>query len=237
MSRFPPPRFPPAPEKKKDEKSKAASEGTNALWRLPEWFPQFDSVHMEALRHYHSELLRFNGKLNLISRASEREADETHFADCLLAAQLMPKKLGQKVYDIGSGNGMPGLIFGLLYPATEFFLIDSDARKCEFIKHMAHELKLSNVEVLNIRLETLKGQPIETGVCRGFASISKTILMLNRSFLKGGRFYHMKGAGWSTEVGEIPSQLISSWRPELVGEYSLPSSQARRAVVCTLKVN
>jgi hypothetical protein len=46
----------------------------------------------------------------------------------------------------------------------------------------------------------------------------------------------MKTTTWSTEIAEIPSQLCAMWAPELVGEYSLPHAQARRAVVATKKI-
>ncbi|HMN66952.1 MAG TPA: 16S rRNA (guanine(527)-N(7))-methyltransferase RsmG [Bdellovibrionales bacterium] len=230
-SRFPPTRF------SSSDKKKIEPQGNNALWRIPEWFPDLDPKLGEQLKVYHSELLKFNLKLNLISRSTERDADEVHFADCLLALELMKKvKLGAKVHDIGSGNGIPGLICALQNPSVEFFLIESDARKCEFLKHIVHVLQLKNARLMNVRLETLKDEGIECAISRGFASISKSILSMNKFVGKGVRFFHLKGNNWSYEIAELPSQLISVWTPELVGEYSLPSSQARRAVVCTTKV-
>jgi 16S rRNA (guanine527-N7)-methyltransferase len=88
---------------------------------------------------------------------------------------------------------------------------------------------------MNVRLETLKASEMSLAVSRGFANISKSLLAVNKCFTKGGRFYHMKGSNWSTEIAEIPTQIISLWSPELVGEYTLPDTQARRGVVCTTK--
>ena len=191
---------------------------------------------MLKLQTYHQELLKFNLKVNLISRNSEREADETHFADCLLASRLILKESpGNTIYDIGSGNGLPGLILAILSPDTTVMLVESDSRKSEFLKHMIHLLCLKNVNVMNVRLETLQAATIETAVSRGFASISKSVLAINRSFNSGGKFFHLKGSNWSTEIAELPSQLISIWTPSLVGEYSLPVSQVRRAIICTVK--
>lgn len=210
------------------------NESDNALWRIPEWFKTMDPKFAEVMKTYHRELMKFNGKLNLISRNTEREADETHFADSLLASELLLKmNLGKKVYDIGSGNGLPGLILAVCKPDVEFALVESDARKCEFLKHMIHVLGLKNCQVMNVRLETLSG--MDVAVSRGFANLSKALLASNRLFNKGGRFYHLKGNNWSREIADIPSQLIAHWKPELVGEYSLPVSQVRRAVVCTTK--
>ncbi|MBX3020474.1 MAG: 16S rRNA (guanine(527)-N(7))-methyltransferase RsmG [Bdellovibrionales bacterium] len=224
-------RVPPsaAPAAKKTEEA-------NALWRLSEWFPGITGSTMEKLRLFHSELLKFNGKLNLISKNTERDADEVHFADCLMAYEAMKKvSFPKQVHDVGSGNGLPGIVYAILDPSREWVLIEVDARKSEFLKHAAHVVGLKNVQVMNVRLETLKAVSIQCAVSRGFASISKACLISNKVFPVGGQFYHLKGNSWSSEIAEIPSQLISVWGPELVGEYSLPVSQARRAVVCTTK--
>jgi 16S rRNA (guanine527-N7)-methyltransferase len=229
-SKFQPARFD-RPNLKKDE-----STDNNALWRIPEWFPNLDKTVAERVKVYHSELLKFNLRLNLISRASERDADETHFADSLFASQMILKSdPGKRIYDIGSGNGLPGVILSILDPSLEILLVESDSRKCEFLKHITHVLQLKNTTVMNIRLETLKASVMHTAVSRGFANISKAVLAVNRCFTTGGKFYHLKGSTWSSEIAEIPSQLISVWSPELIGEYSLPTSQARRAVIVTVK--
>jgi len=232
LSIRPPARFPATKSDNKDDGAK----GDNALWRIPAWFPDLDGALVGQLQLYHSELLKFNVRLNLVSRNTERDADEIHFADCILATQLLEKvKLDQPVYDLGSGNGLPGLVMALMRPNSQFILVESDSRKCEFLKHMVAVLKISNCQIMNVRLETLKASEMSLAVSRGFANVSKSLLAVNKCFTKGGRFYHLKGSNWSTEIAEIPSQLISLWSPQLLGEYNLPDTQARRAVVCTTK--
>ena len=206
------------------------------MWRVPEWFPTLSPNVLAQLKSYHGELLKFNARLNLISKNTERDADEQHFADCMRAVEIVLKQnVPGKVYDIGSGNGLPGLIFAIMDPTREYSLVESDSRKAEFLKHVADTLKLKNVKVVVARFESLKSLGITCAVSRGFANISKTVLTCNKLFDAGSKFYHLKGSGWSSEVAEIPSQLISVWSPELVGEYVLPVSQARRAVVGTQK--
>ena len=213
------------------------TDSVQALWRVPQWFPDLAPATLETLRMFHVELLKFNGRLNLISRNTERDADETHFADAILALRALPQlSQAKRVLDVGSGNGIPGLIFAILHPQSSIQLVESDARKCEFMKHAAHLLKLTQVEVLNQRLEALA--PVATGttgLSRGFATVSKTCILSNKVFPVGSTFYHMKGNSWSSEIAEIPSQLIAFWKPELVAEYTLPISQVRRAIVCTTK--
>ena len=227
--------FPPKPEFKKERPQEPKAD--NALWRLAEWFPDLPSAKMEQLKIFHGELLKFNSRVNLISKSTEREADELHFADCLLASELiLPVNLPSRIFDIGSGNGFPGLLFGILDTDREFLLVESDQRKSEFLKHCISVLKLKNVSVLNMRFENLSQMSVEAVMARGFASIAKALLGFNKIFDVGGQFIHLKGNNWSTEIANLPSQLISVWQPELLGEYFLPVSQARRAVVITQKI-
>ena len=58
-------------------------------------------------------------------------------ANCLQALSLPAK-----IFDIGSGNGFPGLLMAILDPGHEYNLVESDARKCEFLKHCYHRLEL-----------------------------------------------------------------------------------------------
>lgn len=212
------------------------AEASNALWRIGTWFPDYPQATLEKLKGYHAELLKFNAKLNLISKNTERDADETHFADCMMGGEILRSMdLGPKVYDFGAGNGFPGIVLAIMDSARVYELVESDSRKCEFMKHVTSTLQLKNVILNNSRLESLKAEDISVAICRGFASISKTLIACNRMFNKDGRIYHFKGSNWSSEVAELPSQLISSWKPELLGEYSLPVTQARRAILCTIK--
>src|ERR1035437_5853293 len=128
---------------------------------------------------------------------------------------ILKLPLTKRIFDIGSGNGFPGLIFGLMDFKREYVLVESDARKSEFLKHMIAVLKLKNVTVLNARFESLGTLGIETAMSRGFASIGKTLIGSNKIFSKGGQFIHLKGNNWSSEIAQLPSQLISVWQPEL----------------------
>lgn len=232
-NRFPPTRFPPP-----KEGAKVEPDADNALWRIDTWFPDLSTTLREQLRLYHAELLKFNAKLNLISRNTERDADEVHFADSVMSVQILMKAgIEGTVYDLGSGNGLPGVVLAMMAPQLEVILVEGDSRKCEFLKHIVHVLQLPNCKIMNVRLETLKEVQMASAISRGFASISKAVLAVNRAFTKGGMLYHLKGSTWSTEIADFPSQLISVWTPQLVGEYSLPDSQARRAVICTKRIS
>lgn len=208
-------------------------------WRLEAWFPDLGPAIHQKLRAYNDELNKFNKALNLVSPKTLPMADIIHFADSILAMQALIKanpKL-DVIYDLGSGNGFPGLILALLAPSMKVIMVDSDQRKCEFIKHTASILGLSNATVQNVTIESLPANSIKTAMCRGFANISKTILVTRKLMPVGGILYHMKSENWSTEVREIPTQLCSVWTPALVAEYKLPIGSVKFALVRTDKIS
>jgi 16S rRNA (guanine527-N7)-methyltransferase len=205
-------------------------------WRLPEWFQLLSKQVAERLRIYHIELMLFNGRINLISPTTERHADQVHFADCILGLELIFKnEVSKTIHDIGSGNGFPGLVGGVLYPEKEFVLVEKDGRKAEFLKHMISRLDLTNVKVIAGRLEDQPEGAIETAISRGFAPLPKALLQTHRHFKKGGNYYHFKSESWVAEVAKVPPQLMGIWTTNKVGDYSIPDNGPQLSIVLTKK--
>ncbi|QDK47287.1 16S rRNA (guanine(527)-N(7))-methyltransferase RsmG [Bdellovibrio sp. ZAP7] len=209
------------------------------FWRIDEWFPDLSPEVRSRLKAYHEELQKFNRTLSLISAKSVFVADALHFADSINASKAIIKSNPNmdKVYDFGSGNGFPGIVFGIMNPNIQVVLVDTDVKKCEFLGHAIQALKLKNVTVENKNIEALPADSVKWAICRGFGNISKAILMARKIVVKGGSVYHLKGEEWGIEVGEIPTQLCSIWSPSLVGEYKLPVGAVKYGVVRTEKIS
>lgn len=217
--------------------AKNGSDSITIHWRIDQWFPDIPAETRALLKKYHDELLRFNKTVNLIGIKTLPMADAIHFADSILATRIISQDLKfPEIYDFGSGNGFPGLIMAILMPDKKFHLVDADQRKAEFLKHMISFLGLKNVDVLIRQIESFQDKSIECAVARGFAPISKAILLGRRIFPVGGVFYHLKSEEWATEIADIPTQLCSFWLPSLTGEYKLPIGEVRFAVVKTEKI-
>jgi 16S rRNA (guanine527-N7)-methyltransferase len=209
---------------------------STSQWRLADWFPAVPAPRLESIRRYQAELLKFNPRINLISRATEREADEFHFADAVSAGLLIGNThLTGEVHDFGSGNGIPGLVFALMYPSTQFVLVESDSRKIEFLKHVAFTLKLGNVTTAPVRVEDLPAGRVNIAVNRGFASVTRTLALAERAVAPAGRILHLKGSGVMDEVAEVTPKQGLSWATESLGEYRLPVSGAVRSVLMSTR--
>ncbi|MNL01772.1 Ribosomal RNA small subunit methyltransferase G [compost metagenome] len=208
------------------------------FWRIDEWFPDLSRETKVQLKTYHEELLKYNRTVSLISAKLVFVADALLFADSILASRaIMTNSPGiDKMFDIGSGAGFPGVIFALLYPQIPVVLIETDQKKCEFLNHIIGLLKLKNVSVENKSIEAFPDSSIKFAMARGFANISRTLLMARKPMGKGASLFHLKGEEWGMEVSEIPSQLCSLWSPSLVGEYKLPVGPVKFGVVKTEKI-
>ncbi|MCB0419597.1 MAG: 16S rRNA (guanine(527)-N(7))-methyltransferase RsmG [Bdellovibrionales bacterium] len=205
-------------------------------WRISKWFPSMEAEVLEKLKLYHSELLHFNKSINLISSKTEESADELHIADAILGGQLILNDAKHNnIYDIGSGNGVPGIVLAIMDRQKKIFLLDSDSRKCEFLKLMVKRLHLNNAEVINTQFEKISEDSIECAVSRGFASLGKTLIVARQKMKKGATYYNFKSDSWFREVADIPSQVSMHYTPQLLGDYSLPSSNAKLSIIKVTK--
>lgn len=214
------------------------SEVPSASWRIKEWFPGLNALQHDQLFTLNDEISKFNRTLSLVSAKTVPFMDAIHFADSILGSQLVHQDQPhmKEIFDLGSGAGFPGLVFAILFPQIHVILVESDQKKGEFLSHCKEALKLSNISVQSIPLESLGADRVTYCMARGLSSLSKAILMTRKIVKSGGVFYHFKGETWPAEVGEIPTQLCSVWTPALVGEYKLPIGSFRFGVVKTTKI-
>lgn len=134
--------------------------------------------------HFHL-LSKWNKVHNLISVEDLESLACEHYADCVIALSLWrnKKETSAAIYDLGSGNGFPGLVGGILFADQEFILVESSRKKCSFLRTAKSELGLDNVKVLQERVENLCG--VESAITRAAFSETK-INQLSTSFASNG---------------------------------------------------
>lgn len=204
------------------------------MQKLQSWFPDIETL--ESLKMFHVELLKFNKSINLISRNTVDQIELLHFADSLMALEKTKKYLDlSDLYDIGSGNGFPGVIAALTFSDRKVSLVESDLRKCEFLKHIAFKLEIKNMEVLHRRFEELYPLQIDQAFARAFAPISRTLTWGEKVLSKKAKFYHFKGENWRQELEESQKKN-KKWKTELLEEYLLPEENHKRAILCSERV-
>ncbi|PCI55457.1 MAG: 16S rRNA (guanine(527)-N(7))-methyltransferase RsmG [Alphaproteobacteria bacterium] len=103
---------------------------------------------------YHALLLKWNKAINLVSAKSIEQAWHRHFIDSAQLSKAIPE--GVKVYaDLGCGGGFPGLVLAIMNPDIAVHLVESDERKCQFMRTVARETEASNVIIHTKRVEAV----------------------------------------------------------------------------------
>lgn len=204
---------------------------------INDWFPWLDSQKSEKIKAFKTILLKFNDSINLISPNTVKSVDSVHFADCIMAGSFVIERLGDKTtYDLGSGNGFPGIVFGILANEKKFVLVDRDIKKIEFLKHIVNELKLSNVacDVKNIGQDS--SFKIEQSVSRAMAPMGRVLKSSRDCFEKNGKIYLMKTPKWESELATDHVHLEKTWSWRVVHEYSLPQEDGKRVIIEATRV-
>ena len=120
-----------------------------------------------ALARFLELLARWNRVHNLTAIRDPQAAIERHLLESLALAPLLR---GERVADIGTGAGLPGMPLAIVEPARHFTLIESRAKRVAFLRHVVGELALANVTVEHCRAEDLRpAQPFATVLARAVA--------------------------------------------------------------------
>ena len=131
----------------------------------------------ERLRAYEALIRKWNPKINLVSPTTLESLSDRHINDSLQICSHI-SEITQTVADLGSGGGLPGIVIAIYNlqaaPQRITVLVESDARKCAFLRTCIRELSL-NARVETARIETL--EPISADVITARALASLDVLL------------------------------------------------------------
>ncbi len=106
----------------------------------------------EKVSVYHDLLLKWNKAINLVSPKTLDEAWHRHLIDSAQVEKYIPKNI-QHYADLGCGGGFPGLLIAMMRPDLNVHLVESDERKCQFMRNVSRETSLQNVSIHTKRIE------------------------------------------------------------------------------------
>jgi 16S rRNA (guanine527-N7)-methyltransferase len=181
-----------------------------------------DGARMCALL---DELARWNRTFNLTAIKNPEEMLTHHLLDSLaIHADLA----GERIADVGTGAGFPGLPLALVQPARRFTLIDSNGKKIRFVSHAARTLGLANVEPLQARAEELAPDaPFDTVLARACAPLPELVNMIAGLTGPATRVLAMKGKRPDQEIDALPR----AWRVVGVRSLTVPGVAESRCLV------
>ena len=159
----------------------------------------------DPIQIFIKEILKFNKAHNIVGRFSEEEIVSSDILDC--ETMLEHINSPQKVLDIGSGAGLPGLIIAINQPKTQITMSEKNKKKAYFIRKMIHTLQLTNATILDKATtpSLITENKFDVITARALATAPTIIKMSHHLLNKGGKFVLMKGA--LEKINEEVAQL------------------------------
>ena len=177
--------------------------------QLLTYFPKLNSRQIEQFYQLEALYAYWNLKINLISRKDFGDFYLHHVLHSLAIARVITFSSGAHVLDVGTGGGFPGIPLSILFPKTQFYLVDSVGKKIKVVKKVASELGLDNVEALNMRIDNFSSS-VDFVVSRAVAKmnifyewVSKKGKAENSHNFPNGIFY-LKGGDVKEELRNFP---------------------------------
>lgn len=126
------------------------------MQEIIQYFPNLTEKQLEQFGRLAELYAEWNAKINVISRKDIDELYTRHVLHSLGIAKVMALKPGATVLDVGTGGGFPGIPLAILFPETNFYLIDIIGKKIKVVQGVAEALGLTNVRAEQKRAETVK---------------------------------------------------------------------------------
>jgi 16S rRNA (guanine527-N7)-methyltransferase len=191
---------------------------------------------------YREQLTVWNQRFNLTAITDPQEIEIKHFLDSLTCLLVMDLQEDHRLVDVGSGAGFPGLPLKLIYPDIHLTLVESNRKKVEFMEHMVKLLELTEVEVVNRRVEDLGKasgyrDQYDWAVARAVALMPVLLEYLLPLLRVGGQGIAQKGEAGLAEVHEAdPSMNILGGKLRQIIPVELPTVAETRYLILFEKV-
>jgi 16S rRNA (guanine527-N7)-methyltransferase len=122
---------------------------------ITKYFPKLSETQLSLFEQLQPLYAEWNAQINVISRKDFPDFYEHHVLHSLAIAKLISFSPGTKVLDVGTGGGFPGIPLAILFPKTQFHLVDSIGKKIKVVTSVIESLGLQNVTAQQIRAEEL----------------------------------------------------------------------------------
>ena len=140
----------------------------------------------------------------MISRKDIPFFVEKHLLHSLSISKVVDFMPGSKVLDIGTGGGFPGIPLAIMFPETQFILVDSIGKKINVVSQIARELNLNNVTAINQRVEN-NTEEFDFIVSRAVAPLNKLVMWTNKN-IKKDSFHPIKNGFLCLKGGDLKEE-------------------------------
>ena len=184
----------------------------------------YEPAQIQALQTYVDGLLKWNHAINLVATFDRTEIIVKHLIDSL---SILPYLVGERVLDLGTGAGLPGIPLAILSPERQFILVDSRSKKTQFLNHIVSALSLKHVSVMTERVEDLVLEEVVDCITARAVASSEQLIQWSAPLLREtGCYLLMQGKDPSL----LSNEMQQTWKTQ---SYALkvPYLEASRTVL------
>lgn len=183
--------------------------------------PDMDDAAMERLETLVGLLVEENQRQNLVSAASLGEVWRRHIVDSAQLLAHVPRETSSPWLDLGTGAGFPGLVVAAMRPQCEVIMVESRARRIEWLERARITLGLEKARICGMRLEQVESGPMRVISARAFAPLDRLIALSARFSTRDTIWLLPKGRSAQHELDEL-----RGWQHAFHVEQSLTDPEA-----------
>jgi 16S rRNA (guanine527-N7)-methyltransferase len=179
---------------------------------IKKYFPELTKKQQKQFAALQDRYNEWNAQINVISRKDEDNFYERHVLHSLGIAKVLQFKDGSRILDIGTGGGFPGIPLAILFPESDFVLVDSIGKKIKVVNEVAQALGLKNVTGIHERAEKINEQ-FDFVVSRAVTAMPTFLPWTKNKFLKKNKnefpngILYLKGGDLTEELSGIKQTI------------------------------
>jgi 16S rRNA (guanine527-N7)-methyltransferase len=172
---------------------------------LLKYFPELTERQREQFAALLPLYEDWNAKINVISRKDMANFYEHHVLHSLAIAKVQPFKTQADILDVGTGGGFPGIPLAIMFPHSNFYLIDSIGKKVKVVQNVVASLGLKNVRTEQIRAEQVQGE-FDFIVSRAVTDLSQFTQWV-RGKVSDIHYHHLRNGILYLKGGDLTEEL------------------------------
>jgi len=174
---------------------------------ITKYFPNLTPLQQSQYEALYDLYTHWNEQINVVSRKDIDLLFERHVLHSLGIAKVMTFLPGEQVLDVGTGGGFPGIPLAIMFPETQFHLVDSIGKKIKVVQEAAKGVGLTNVQATHARAEQIPGK-FDFVVSRAVTQLKDFYPWVKDKFSKTSRntlpngILYLKGGDLAQEIAE-----------------------------------